>query len=62
MSCWALVPIKSRADCKSRLSGWLSPAERRQIVREMADRVLGTLRAAPSVERIAVVTPARTVG
>lgn len=59
MTCWALVPIKSRADCKSRLAGSLSPAGRLEVVREMARRVLAALDAAPSVERVAVVTPER---
>ena len=57
MSCWALVPIKARPECKGRLSGWLAPSARLDIVQEMVGRVLAALRDAPSIERIAVVTP-----
>lgn len=59
MSCWALVPIKSRAECKGRLAGWLAPAERLQVVRDMAGRVLAALREARSVDFTAVVSPER---
>lgn len=59
MSCWALVPIKARPDCKGRLSTWLEPSARLDVVREMIVRVMAALREAPSVERIAVVTPER---
>lgn len=59
MTCWALVPIKSRAEGKGRLSGWLGPEERRAIVREMADRVLVALLDARSIDCVAVVTPDR---
>lgn len=59
MSCWALVPIKARPECKGRLSGWLAPSARIDIVREMVGRVLAALRDAPSIDSIAVVTPER---
>jgi 2-phospho-L-lactate guanylyltransferase len=59
MSCWALVPIKARAECKGRLAGWLAPAERLSIVREMASRVLAAVVGARSIDHVAVVTPER---
>ena len=59
MSCWALVPIKSRAECKGRLANWLAPAERLSIVREMAACVLAAVRGTHSIDHVAVVTPER---
>jgi 2-phospho-L-lactate guanylyltransferase len=59
MSCWALVPIKSRADCKGRLAGWLAPAVRLDIVRTMLGTVLAALRESRSIDRVAVVSPER---
>jgi len=59
MSCWALVPIKSRAECKGRLAGLLAPAERLRIVREMAGRVLAAARGTRWVDHVAVVSPER---
>ena len=59
MSCWALVPIKSRAECKGRLAGWLAPAERLRIVREMAGRVLAAARETRWIDHVAVVSPER---
>ena len=59
MSCWALVPIKSRAECKTRLAHWLAPAERLDIVREMAGRVLAAAQGTRSIDHVAVVTPER---
>jgi 2-phospho-L-lactate guanylyltransferase len=54
--CWALVPIKARARCKSRL--WTLPADRRrQVVEGMLAHVLDTLADSGVFERIAVVTP-----
>ena len=59
MSCWALVPIKARAECKGRLAGCLSPAERLGMVRELAGRVLAAARGSCSIDHVAVVTPER---
>jgi 2-phospho-L-lactate guanylyltransferase len=59
MSCWALVPIKSRAECKGRLAGWLAAAERLEVVREMAGRVVTALREAQLIDHVAVVSPER---
>jgi len=57
--CWALVPVKRRADCKSRLAGRLGAEARLSLVRFMLEHVLGSLAAAPSIGRIAVVSPER---
>jgi FO synthase len=59
MSTWALVPIKSRALCKTRLASVLSPRQRLALVRELLQHVLSTLRAAPDIEHIALVSSER---
>jgi 2-phospho-L-lactate guanylyltransferase len=59
MSRWALVPIKSRADCKGRLADWLAPVVRLDVVRGMLETVLAALRESRSIERVAVVSPER---
>ena len=59
MSCWALVPIKARAECKGRLAGCLAPAERLGMVRKMADRVVAAAHGSRSIDHVAVVTPER---
>ncbi len=51
----AAVPVKPLAEAKTRLGG--SPEERATLVLRMLDRVLGALRAAPSVADVAVVSP-----
>lgn len=57
--CWALVPVKRRTDCKSRLAGRLGAEARLSLVRFMLEHVLESLAAAPSIGRIAVVSPER---
>ena len=59
MSCWALVPIKARPECKGRLSGWLEPAQHLDLVRGMVRHVVAVLQDAPAIDGIAVVTPER---
>jgi 2-phospho-L-lactate/phosphoenolpyruvate guanylyltransferase len=61
MSCWALVPIKGRVDCKSRLAGVLPAAARLALVRGMLRHVLETLRATPGVNHVALVSCERDV-
>jgi 2-phospho-L-lactate guanylyltransferase len=51
--------VKQRADCKSRLAGRLGPEARLSLVRCMLERVLQSLGGAPSIGRIAVVSPER---
>ena len=59
MSCWAIVPIKSRAHCKRRLAATLRPAERVEFVRRMLDHVLLTAGRCSGIDRIVVVSPER---
>ncbi|MBU6443153.1 MAG: 2-phospho-L-lactate guanylyltransferase [Alphaproteobacteria bacterium] len=59
MNCWALVPMKRRAEAKSRLAPVLALAPRLALVRSMLAHVLGVLAAAPGADRIAVVSPER---
>jgi FO synthase len=59
MSTWALVPIKSRALCKTRLAPVLSPVQRVALVRGILDHVLSTLRAAPGIDHIVLVSNER---
>jgi len=56
MNLHAIVPVKALDRAKSRLASALAPAERRQLVREMFERVLGALAAAP-VTNTWVVSP-----
>jgi 2-phospho-L-lactate guanylyltransferase len=58
MTC-ALVAIKARAQCKSRLAEVLAPADRLQLVRSMLEAVLAAARGAQSVQQILVVSPER---
>jgi 2-phospho-L-lactate/phosphoenolpyruvate guanylyltransferase len=57
--CWALVPIKARADCKCRLAERVSAEARLGLVRLMLKRVLAELLASRTIGRIAVVSPER---
>lgn len=57
--CWAVVPVKARVECKSRLAGRLGDEARLALVRRMLEQVLGALGTAPSIDRIAVVSPER---
>jgi 2-phospho-L-lactate/phosphoenolpyruvate guanylyltransferase len=58
MSC-ALIAIKARAQCKSRLAAVLAPAERLQLVRAMLDAVISAARSAQTLRQILVVSPER---
>ncbi|HEY3850858.1 MAG TPA: 5-amino-6-(D-ribitylamino)uracil--L-tyrosine 4-hydroxyphenyl transferase CofH [Steroidobacteraceae bacterium] len=59
MSTWALVPIKTRTACKTRLAPVLSPAQRLALVRKLLSRVLSTLRSTPGIDRIALLSDDR---
>jgi 2-phospho-L-lactate guanylyltransferase len=52
----AIVPVKSLALAKSRLSELLGPAERRALALAMLEDVLAMLRFAPDIERVGVVS------
>ncbi len=55
--CWALVPIKRRDQCKSRLTN-LNSASRSWLAGLMLETVLAALRSSRCVGQIAVVSPA----
>ncbi len=56
---WAVVPIKEFAGAKQRLSGLLTPPQRRELARTMATAVLTALVEVPALAGIAVVTQDR---
>jgi 2-phospho-L-lactate/phosphoenolpyruvate guanylyltransferase len=55
----ALVAIKARAHCKTRLAEVLAPAARLQLVRAMLEAVLSAARGAQTLRQILVVSPER---
>jgi len=59
LGCCALVAIKQRSLCKSRLAAALVPAQRLELVRTMLAHVLEALAAAQTVRQIVVVSPER---
>jgi 2-phospho-L-lactate guanylyltransferase len=59
VSCWAIVAVKSRAQCKLRLAGVLAPHERLELVRRMLDHVLTVAGASAEIDRVLVVSPER---
>lgn len=52
----AIVPVKTLATAKTRLSHFLSPTERRALVLAMLDDVLAALLAAQCVDRVGVIS------
>ena len=66
---WAVVALKSPERAKTRLAGWLSPAQRRQLLFTLAERSIKALHATPGIGRICVISAsdevasfARTLG
>jgi 2-phospho-L-lactate/phosphoenolpyruvate guanylyltransferase len=55
----ALIAIKTRAQCKSRLAEVLAPSARLQLVRGMLEAVLAAARGAQTLRQILVVSPER---
>jgi 2-phospho-L-lactate/phosphoenolpyruvate guanylyltransferase len=55
---WAVVPLKSPAAAKSRLSGALDAAARQRLMFSMAQHVVRTLAQTPAIAGVAVVTAA----
>ncbi len=53
----AIVPLNYGRDCKTRLSGHLTPAQRNVLVERMACHVFDQLARVPAIERICVVAP-----
>src|SRR6202035_3512119 len=56
---YALIAIKQRVRCKTRLSETLAPAARLQLVRSMLATVISAARADRTVRQIVVVSPER---
>jgi 2-phospho-L-lactate/phosphoenolpyruvate guanylyltransferase len=54
---WAIVPVKSLARAKRRMSPHLSAPVRRRLVLTMLEDVLGILAASTGVDRVLVVSP-----
>ncbi len=59
MSCWALVPVKARKDCKTRLAKALAPDQRLALVRAVLRHVLDILGKVERIDHIALVSPER---
>jgi len=59
VSCWAIVAVKSRVQCKRRLSAVLAPQERLELVRRMLAHVLAAAADSGDVDRVLVVSPER---
>src|SRR5690348_4882516 len=53
---WAVVPLKSPENAKSRLAGVLSPVQRRHLVFALAERVISALQATRGIDDVAIVT------
>jgi 2-phospho-L-lactate guanylyltransferase len=60
-STWALVPLKSGAQAKSRLAGVLDPEQRAHLFFALAKHVIATLRSCESIDAVAVVTSSTEV-
>lgn len=56
---WALIPVKGRGGCKSRLAGVLSAGEREALVDTMFRHVVSAATEARSIERTVLVGPPR---
>jgi 2-phospho-L-lactate/phosphoenolpyruvate guanylyltransferase len=61
MTVFAIVPVKDLGETKSRLSSFINPEERRVLTLVMLSHVLTTLREAPGVEQVGVVSPSPRV-
>lgn len=55
----ALIPVKDRARCKTRLASVLSPVERLRLVRSMLDAVIVAASMAKSIQQVIVISPER---
>lgn len=61
MTVFAIVPVKDLGETKSRLSPFINPEERCVVTLVMLSHVLTTLREAPGVEQVGVVSPSPRV-
>jgi len=53
---WAVVPLKSPDEAKSRLAAVLNATQRRALMFALAERMIRTLHATPGIDVVAVVT------
>jgi 2-phospho-L-lactate guanylyltransferase len=60
-SLWAVVPLKSPERAKTRLSAMLTPAQRRQLLYLLGERVIRALQATRGIDAVAVVTASAEV-
>jgi 2-phospho-L-lactate guanylyltransferase len=58
---YSIIPVKPLARAKQRLESMLTASERQALVAAMLDDVLATLRAAPVIDRIGVISRDPTV-
>ena len=56
MNLWALLPVKSLHQTKSRLGGVLLPHERAALTLQLLERTLGLLQTVPLIEETAVIS------
>jgi len=56
MTTWSIIPVKSLEHSKSRLSDFLSGAERADLTRLMLHRLLGVLAHVPEIDGVVVVS------
>lgn len=59
MTCWALVPIKAPAACKSRLRAILGEREHATLVGNMLGRVIAAASKARGIDQVALLGPER---
>ncbi len=56
METWAIVPLKTVSQAKTRLAGTLTERERQALYQRLASRVLQSLASCPAVTRLVAVT------
>lgn len=61
MTTWAIIPVKHLNTAKSSLSEIFGPEQRERFVLEMLADVLNSVRQAPSISSVAIVSPDRKV-
>lgn len=59
VECWALVPVKERVACKTRLASTLSMRRRLDLVRTLLRHVIRVLLETPAIDHIGLVSPER---
>lgn len=59
MTCWAVIPVKAPAACKTRLSAVLEDGERCALVAGMLGHVVGVAAATQRIDEVLLLGPAR---